>query len=1181
MDNSGYLPTIEAEAMKSVNKAEMAQAKEKPDGFEPPNLGKAIRLPIVDFSDPNRPPTCLEVDFPIAPINALARLEATSGAAKKPIYQMSKWWARRQSSVFRSMLVAAAVRTPEDQTQAAKLVWDYYYANHQKAGHFKKLKVLDLFMGGGTTLVEGSRLGFQMTGVDLNPISWFVCKNALSCSDPETVKAFFGKIEEEVKPLVQPFYTTTCPRGHKGRWIDRQSGKAVDIDPLDLSTEQRSRYTWEGPEIIYTFWAKHGPCQAQGCNHRTPIFSNPVIAQKKLSTQYVKSICPSCGYEFNIELGETRIAPGVERIILETEQSFTETTQTFGQMLKDYQKGTSEDKFNRIQQLLELIEIEPAMNCPECGSFAGERIKQILQRHYNANRVGAIKKKDFEIQKFAVRMCLLVHPGWLKGTSGSDANCNEHGGWAGAEPIDTERWFRKRLEGLKIIEVRGVDLPEEITLGDGTVINTKQATVPGKSEFTCSACGRQKDILDSVKPTSHTAPVAVYALQCHCPRCESEGYNYRGRFFKVPDDYDIDRLVRAEYEWHQRKESDLARYWPREECWDAYMMRANGGVNDGWGYTHWWKMFNPRQLLVHTQLLECITQPSDSWQLDVREQVLGAFQQYLRSQCMFAFYHMQNDQIAAALSNSNYHPKQLVIETCVFNNNGSGRWGAYKENVMKGLLWAASPDEPLLQSCSASIEMEDPIVLGTQLYCRSSTDLSELKQNSFDLVVTDPPFGNNVFYADLADFFYVWLRRPLRKLYGELPEKAYFESERTAHSMEVVDNSVEHPEDRKDWEKDIYVNERHLEEIREISGDDSVEVNDPNPLYRRAPAPEFYRNTLTACWTEACRVLKSGGTMAFTFHHSADEPWVDVLEALFDSGFILVATYPVRSDETKGETAAFGSKRIEYDIIHICRKRIEEPQPVSWAKMRRWVRTEGEHLKSLLEHSHGQELPEADLRVIMIGKSLEFYSRHYGRVYTGDGQVLSVRDALLGIDQLIDDIFVGEGEEAQLRPPEEAEPASRLFLRIFYNRKIIARDELHKILRGTGMSQADLESRGWIRVTGTTINVVPIIERFEYYTTPGRTRQVLKTDLDQAYFLAGSCMQGSGVDINTELNRDTFRIKKSVDTILKWLSETDLDDEVREAAKLAFDLVSHWRAKPRRKAPEQLTLFERLEGEDE
>ena len=75
-------------------------------------------------------------------------------------------------------------------------------------------------MGGGVTLVEGSRLGFQVSGVDLNPVAWFVVKNELACTDPAEVKRFFDQIEAEVKPEIQPFYVTDCPRGHKGTWFE-------------------------------------------------------------------------------------------------------------------------------------------------------------------------------------------------------------------------------------------------------------------------------------------------------------------------------------------------------------------------------------------------------------------------------------------------------------------------------------------------------------------------------------------------------------------------------------------------------------------------------------------------------------------------------------------------------------------------------------------------------------------------------------------------------------------------------------------------------------------------------------------------------------------------------------------------------------------------------------------------
>src|SRR4051794_13487288 len=86
--------------------------------------GKPVALEAVDFDDPNRQKTCFEVFFPTLPVNALSSIEASSGGTKKPIYQMSKWWARRQQSVFPSMLIAAAAKAPADPAHAAKMVWD-------------------------------------------------------------------------------------------------------------------------------------------------------------------------------------------------------------------------------------------------------------------------------------------------------------------------------------------------------------------------------------------------------------------------------------------------------------------------------------------------------------------------------------------------------------------------------------------------------------------------------------------------------------------------------------------------------------------------------------------------------------------------------------------------------------------------------------------------------------------------------------------------------------------------------------------------------------------------------------------------------------------------------------------------------------------------------------------------
>ncbi|NLX99246.1 MAG: DUF1156 domain-containing protein, partial [Rhodopirellula sp.] len=627
------LPGIELDAQQKLDFAQpggKAPQARKSNGTKsgdedglPPNLAKPVEVRVPDFSNPKRPKTCLEVDFPLVPINALSALEGNAG---KPIYQMSKWWARRRSCVFRAMLIAAATEAPirtnpdgspvldadglpiPDETEAAKYVWDLYYANHQEAGHFKHLKVLDCFMGGGTTLVEGSRLGFQVAGVDLNPVAWFVVKNELACTDPAEVKKLFDQIEAEVKPVIQPFYVTDCPRGHKGKWYELAgTGKTnddrlmpADFDPLTLPPDQRKKYRHEGPEVIYTFWAKHGPCMKPGCGHRTPVFRSPVIAEKVLGIKYIELTCKQCKTVFHAELGDARMAPGAEHIILSNETPFTALSQPFAHRLLAYSQGNKGEKMLRAAELSDMVENELGLRCPKCRAFAGQFVRDVLASHRRATRAADIDKKHLRIQPARNSMkpvyCyLLINPDWLRGSQG---NLNEQqlGGYADA-PVDaTAGWYRERLKGLSLIEVRGrikvsedtsavesavapladvaqeelqlsnnledpeeatdeapdrkdYGLPRFLTLADGRRIDTHRGTVPKQSSFSCGACGKSQDLRDAMQSAKHGAPAAVYGVQGYCPRCDAESQIYSGRFFAGLSDRDCRRLVAAEKEW--------------------------------------------------------------------------------------------------------------------------------------------------------------------------------------------------------------------------------------------------------------------------------------------------------------------------------------------------------------------------------------------------------------------------------------------------------------------------------------------------------------------------------------------------------------------------------------------------------------------------------------------------------
>lgn len=1059
--------------------------------------GKAVASETVDFNDPNRPKTCLEVDFPILPVNQVAAIEGNAG---KPIYQMSKWWARRRSSVFRSMLIAAATKAPDDASKADKVVWDAYYGNHQKKGSFKHLKVADIFMGGGTTIVEGSRLGMQMYGNDLNPVAWFVVKNELAEADRKAVESLLADVEREVKPQIMPFYACDCPRGHKGTWTHLPTGKVMGagFDPLALKPEERAAYRYEGPELLHVFWAKHGPCQVTGCGHRTPVLSSPVLAEKTLTVRaWLNHACPACRKTFDIEDSDARMAPAVPLALASSERPFA------------------------------VLRPNLSVTCPHCQRV--ESRPALLGK-------GESKKVD---------LVLMVHPSWMAGSPKSVGGV-DLGGSAGDDAERTVAWYEERASKLRLLELRGLIpvkkddgevkwvLPDTVTCPvTGVEFSPSKGTVPKQSNYACGSCGTVQDVLESVKATKKTGPIAPYAIQGYCPTCAGARSPYGGRFFAVPAD--SAPVAAAVREWSARKDGDLADWWPRSEIPYGFMTGiANGDIRTGHGFTHWWTMFHPRQLLINSSILRAIMTTGGHSE-DVREFALGAFQQYARNQSLLSFWHMTHDHFAPGLSNDNYHPKSTVIELGAFVPVGYGPWPSTMAGLFDALEWRDAPWERVAKARLADMSPSLAAGIGTKstkvfpgdrvlpasIEIGSATDRSTVPTSSVDLVITDPPFGGLLHYSELADFFYVWLRLALRRRYPQI-----FRGEHTPKSLEVVANRARNPED----------------------------------------SDAFYKRLLTDAWREAHRILKPGGILAFTFHHSEDEPWVDVLEALFDAGFYLEATYPIRSDETKG-SGEFGSKTIEYDIIHVCRKRLEDPKPVSWARLRRQILQEARRLEEMLSHHKRAGLPDADIAVIRRGKALEYFSRHYGQVLVEGDEVMEVKDALAGINQVLDQDAGGLADP----PPSSAAPFTWQFCRMFDQKVSLPRDQMQKYLRGTGYSPPEYEAAGWVVEEDKTFRMVSPLEIARSWV--GRWRSGLRGDYEQAMFLIGASFEGSGINVTDTLNNESFKPHPALAGLLEWFSRRGGDSKIRSAAGRARQLYAQWLQKHGDK-DRQLKMFQ-------
>ena len=201
----------------------------------------------------------------------------------------------------------------------------------------------------------------------------------------------------------------------------------------------------------------------------------------------------------------------------------------------------------------------------------------------------------------------------------------------------------------------------------------------------------------------------------------------------------------------------------------------------------------------------------------------------------------------------------------------------------------------------------------------------------------------------------------------------------------------------------------------------------------------------------------------------------------------------------------------------------------------------------------------------------------------GEETVLSIREALLGINQLLDESSGQPGE----RPPSIVQPVVYQYLRLFGAKEKYSRDEVSKLLRGTTIQQGAFEKTGstpWIRESDKVVTRIPIYERFQKMVK--RSRREMKTELDQSHFLIGAAMPvqdgDTGVNIEQELKRETFLIRPGVEALLDWYSKTPAGSDepgVPRAAATALQLLrAAFEAKRARMKLEDPTLFDEWEA---
>ena len=308
----------------------------------------------------------------------------------------------------------------------------------------------------------------------------------------------------------------------------------------------------------------------------------------------------------------------------------------------------------------------------------------------------------------------------------------------------------------------------------------------------------------------------------------------------------------------------------------------------GYNYTKWRDFFNARQLLCLGLLLREILCIDDEV---VQEQMLCLFSSTLEFNNQFCSFKGEGTgAVRHMFSNHILKPERTPLENSVWGTDKSS--GTFRTLFESRLLRAKRYlDEPfeiaLGYDSDGNRTGSHKIVASHPIRARRVDTWAELEaadhgllilngdssklpvpSRSVDAVVTDPPYFDFVHYSELSDFFFAWLSPVLRHRYPWM--------------------------------------------AREDSSDEGeVQHKDPRVFARQ----------LASVFTEACRVLKDDGVLAFSFHHSRAEGWAAIYEAINKAGMAVVAVHPVHAELRAASPKTAAKDPISLDAILVCRKK--------------------------------------------------------------------------------------------------------------------------------------------------------------------------------------------------------------------------------------------------------------------
>ncbi|MER6849213.1 DUF1156 domain-containing protein [Streptomyces flaveolus] len=420
----------------------------------------------------------------------------------------------------------------------------------------------------------------------------------------------------------------------------------------------------------------------------------------------------------------------------------------------------------------------------------------------------------------------------------------------------------------------------------------------------------------------------------------------KGRKFRAPTGDDLAAVQAAEKELSVRLPG-----------WEISDLAPTDEIPDGWktseprrmGLTRWSDMFTPRQLLANLTALEETQKIVSEAREEISEpqaNALGLYLAFAVSKCLnynsrMSVWHSLRQVTANTFSQHDLSFKMSFAELDAAHSLPD--WAIDQmRRTYEGTARLISGGERLDSSKRS----------GKVAIISGSAAQLPLESQSVDFIVTDPPYSDNVMYAELSDYFYVWLKRALKSTWPQFTQLV---------ATDKASEAVANPHLFKDVAPPVQ------------RGRKKADVKTAAKL-----ADDRYEELMKHSFREAHRVLKSDGVMTVMFTHKKISAWDTLGSALLDSGFSINSSWPVH---TESENSLHQAKKnsAKSSIFLGCRKRVNG-DPAYWSDIRRDVERAAEDAVTRFAE---QGMTGVDLTIATYGPVLSVLSDRWP-VYTGE-----------------------------------------------------------------------------------------------------------------------------------------------------------------------------------------------------